>query len=122
MQAVKQLQWPVIIVPESIQFNGLKKIGIACDFKNVATTIPIDEINEMVHQCNAQLYVIHVSELNAETYDSTTIEASGWLHDMLFHLHPKYHFLKGDNTETELINFATQYQLDLLIAITGVCV
>ena len=35
LDAVRRLQWPVIVVPPGAVYRPVKKIGLACDFKKV---------------------------------------------------------------------------------------
>ncbi len=83
-EMIKDLQWPVIVVPENTHFSNIKKIGLACDFKKVVNTIPVEEIKSMVKEFNAELHVMHVHDDPEIAYSDTTIEESGWLQEMLY--------------------------------------
>jgi nucleotide-binding universal stress UspA family protein len=115
--AVKHLPWPVIAVPQGAHFNGIRNIGIACDFREVIETVPVAEIKSLVKELKANLHVLHVSPEAGESYSTTTIEESGWFQDLLGELHPHYHFIKGADPEPAIIEFADRQQLDLLIVI-----
>ena len=115
--AIKQLSWPVIAVPEDAKFTSLRKIGLACDFRKVAQTIPVKEIKKLVNNFNAQLHVLHVSQQSEDSFDKEITEESVWLKDMLEGLHPKYHFINSIDIETSLAEIAKKIHLDLLITI-----
>jgi len=115
-EALQHLQWPVIIVPENVQFHNIKKIGLACDFKKVVDTIPVEEIKKMVAEFRASLLVLHVHD-NGDEYTPQTIEESGWLQEMLYGLNPSYHFINSKNIEEGIEHFAAANKIDMLIVI-----
>jgi nucleotide-binding universal stress UspA family protein len=116
-EMIKDLQCPVIIVPENIHFSNIKKIGLACDFEKVVNTIPVEEIKTMVKEFNAELHVMHVHHDPEIVYSNTIIEESGWLQEMLYDIHPKYHLINNDNIEEGIEQFAESNKLDMLIVV-----
>lgn len=116
-EIIKNLQWPVIIVPEGVHFSNIKRIGLACDYKKVVNTIPVEEIKKMVKEFNAELHVIHVHDEPDAAYDMETIEESGWLQEMLYDLKPQYHLINNYNIETGIEQFASSNKLDMLIVV-----
>jgi nucleotide-binding universal stress UspA family protein len=117
ISALKRLSWPLIVIPPEAKFAGLRKIGLACDFRKVIETIPIKELTSLVKEFNAELQVLHVSAESGDSYDSETIEESEWLRDILADLNPKYHLIKGVDIEKNINEFAEKNKLDLLIII-----
>jgi nucleotide-binding universal stress UspA family protein len=117
ISAVKQLDWPLIVVPPDVKFTTIKKIGLACDFKNVVETIPIKEIKNLVNEFDAELYVLHVSDEIGDRINTETVEESASLQDLIGELKPKYHFIAGTDVEKGIIGFAENNKLDLLIII-----
>ena len=118
--AVDQLSCPVIVVPPDVQFNSIRKIGLACDLKNVVETIPFTQIKSLVNEFKAELHIIHVSEETEKVLNPDTIAETGWLQDILGELKPKYHFIKfikEEEMEKSIDDFAEQQKLDLLIVI-----
>jgi len=114
LEAVKQLSWPLIVVPPDIKFSSIRQIGLACDFRDVVETIPVDEIKKLVNEFNATLHVLHVSNESGDSFSDETVEESEWLHEILGDIKPKYHFIKGLDVENEIIDFADKNMLDLL--------
>lgn len=117
LTAIKKLHWPVICVPPGKEFGtGIKKIGLACDFKEVAETIPTHSIKDLVKEFNGELHVLNVDYDNQQ-FDSETPEQSALLHGMLEELKPQYHFIKCKDIEEGINEFADQNNLDLVIAV-----
>jgi nucleotide-binding universal stress UspA family protein len=117
VSAMKNLSWPLIIVPPGAKFNDIKKIGFACDLKKVAETAPVQEIKNLVKRFGAELHVVHVNAEDGQVYGPAIIEESGLLQEMLDELHPVYHFLNDVNIEDGLSEYAEKNNLDLLIII-----
>jgi len=117
ISVMKDFSWPLIVVPPEAKFTSIKKIGLACDLKNVTEIIPIEEIRDLVKQFHAELHVIHVNKLNEQVYGPEIIEESGLLQDMLDDLHPAYHFLNNVKIDEGLSEYAEKNNLDMLIII-----
>ena len=115
--AMRQLSWPVIIVPPKVKFVSIRKIGLACDFRKVAETIPIKEIKELVNEFHTEFHVLHVSSESGDSFSAETIEESGWLQDIVGELNPIYHFINDTHIEKGINEFAEKNNLDLLIVI-----
>jgi nucleotide-binding universal stress UspA family protein len=118
INAVRQLAWPLIVVPPGVKFTSIKKIGLACDLKNVIDTIPVKEIKNLVQEFHAQLHVLHANSEADGSLTAETVEESGWLQEILGGLNPEYHFIKGaEDIEQSINDFAEKNNLDLLIVI-----
>ena len=117
LTAIRQLTWPIICVPPGKQFGqGLKKIGFACDFKDVIETTPTQFIKEFVKIFNAALLVLNVDHHDHQ-FKPGTPEQSLLLHTILEEVKPSYHFIDHKNAEEGINEFAEKNNIDLLIAI-----
>jgi len=117
LTAIKHLTCPVICVPKGKEYgNGVRKIGLACDFKEVVDTTPVAEIKEFVKEFHAQLFVLNVDYDNRQVTPDTP-EQSALLHTALEEVHPEYHFITHKDIENGINEFAETHNLDLLIAI-----
>jgi hypothetical protein len=118
VSAVHKLHWPIMVVPEDVQFKGIKKIGLACDFKNVIDSVPATEIKMMVHNFNAELHVVNVyPEKLGGDYSASDVAESGLLQTMLQDVNPLYHFISDNDVEEGINDFADKNELDMLIII-----
>jgi nucleotide-binding universal stress UspA family protein len=117
VRLLQHLHWPLIIVPPSANFKGIRKIGFACDFRRVLESVSVQELRALVETFDAELHVLHVSEEDSNGYSPDTIMESGWLQEMLGALRPKYHFIRDADIEKGINDFAEQNKLDLLIII-----
>lgn len=117
LTAIRHLTWPVICIPPGKVFgNGIKKIGFACDFRNIVETTPADAIKILVKEFGAELHVLNVDYHNRQ-FKPETPEQSALLHTMLEEVNPVYDFIEHKDIEDGLNEFAEKNNLDLLITI-----
>lgn len=117
LSAIRNLSYPLIVVPPGGKFETINKIGLACDLKKVAKTFPIDQIKLLIQDFQAELYVIHVNIETEERYNPERMLESADLQHMLEDLHPSYHFLNNTGIDEGLTQFAERNDLDLLIVV-----
>ncbi len=117
LTATNTLSWPVIIVPPYTLFRNIRKIGLACDFRDVVETVRVQEIKEIVKEFKADLHVLHISDGENDSIDPKTVEESALLEEMLGDLNPIYHFLHEPDIDKGIRDYVQQNKLDLLIII-----
>ena len=117
LTAIRHLSWPVICVPPGKEYgSGIKKIGFACDFKEVRETTPVDLIKEMVSVFGAELHILNVDNNNKD-FRPETPEQTFKLHDLLKDINPTYQFIDHPDVEDGINDFAEKNNMDLIIAI-----
>jgi len=115
--AIKELRWPLIIVPSGAAYKNIRKIGFACDFRDVVESVRVEEIKNLVEEFDAELHVLHVTNKSGNEYSNEMVEEAGALREMLGEIHPRYHFIKEPNIEKALTEFSETNKLDLLIIV-----
>jgi hypothetical protein len=117
LTAIRHLTWPVICVPPGSRFgNGIKKIGFACDFRDVVKSTPTGFIKTFVNEFDAELHILNV-DYKEQHFKPDTPEQSLLLHTLLEDLTPQYHFINHKDIEDGLNEFSDKNNLDLLITI-----
>ena len=116
LTAIKHLTYPVIVVPPGAVFNGIKKIGFACDLNEVVETTPSDKIHEVCTMFNASLLVLNVDYKNKHFLPETP-EESLLLHTLLEDLDPVYQYIEHEDVVEGINEFAEKQALDLVITI-----
>ena len=116
LTTIRHLSWPVIVVPPGKKYSTIRKIGFACDFREVVNTTPTHFIKDFVKEFNAELHVLNVDYKNSH-FKPDTPEESVLLHTMLEDLNPKYDFIEDPNIEAGIERFAEKNNLDLVITI-----
>jgi nucleotide-binding universal stress UspA family protein len=117
LSAIKQLSWPLIVVPAGMKFTTIRNIGLACDFKKVVDTAPVEEVRSLVKDLGASLHVLYINKGQKKDYDADFITETAWLQEMLNDLKPQYHFIDSPDVNEGLMEFADSYLLDLLIVV-----
>ena len=115
VNAMKNLEWPLITVPQGSRFSAIKKIGFACDFTEVIDTTPVDEIKMLVNDFNAELHVLNTGKQSE--FNPDTVFQSGMLQEMIGSLNPNYHFIASENIDDGIIDFAEKNNIDLLLVL-----
>lgn len=117
LTAIRHLKWPVITVPPGKQFGaGIKRIGFACDYKEVVKTTPAAVIIQFAKVFQAALHVLNV-DYHDKHFKPETPEQSALLHTMLEECNPEYHFIEHRDVEDGINEFAEKNNIDLVIAI-----
>ncbi len=117
LTAIRHLSWPVVCVPAGKEYGqGIKKIGFACDFRQVAESTPVHFVKQMVKEFDAELHILNV-DYKEKHFRPETPEQSFTLHNLLEELKPQYHFINNADIEDGINEFAETNNLDLVIAI-----
>jgi len=117
LTTIRHLTWPVIVVPPGKEYgNGIRKVGFACDFRQVVETTPVEFIKQMVKEFNAELHILNVDYENKQ-FKPETPEQSLLLHTLFEDVNPSYHFINHVDIEDGINEFAETNNLDLLITI-----
>ena len=117
LSALKNISWPLIIVPKGAKFTQISRMGLACDLRNVVNSVHADEIKKMVTDFKAKLHILHVNTDRNKMIGDEEIEGSEWIRDMFIDLKPDFHFLHNENIEVAINEFAEKNNLDMLIVI-----
>ena len=117
LTAIRHLEWPVICVPAGKEYGtGIKKIGFACDFRQVKKTTPVQKIKDVIREFNATLHILNVDNDNKH-FDSETPSQMYLLNELFNDINPDYHFINNQDVEDGINEFAEANHLDLIIAI-----
>ena len=116
LSVIRNLRHPVIVVPPGTTYKTIRKIGLACDFKDVVETIPAEYIKNIVQEFNAELFVLNIDP-EGEKYDEDTPLESAWLDTLLGDIRPNYYFLQRKDIVQGFNEFSETHDLDVVIVI-----
>lgn len=107
---------PVIIVPPKAIFTKIEEVMLACDFKKVVETTPVQPIKNILDATGATLFVLHVDAENKEPSAEMPFE-SLMLDTLFYNYKPIYQF-EHNNNFVEAVNIAAlERMVDLIITI-----
>jgi nucleotide-binding universal stress UspA family protein len=104
---------PVVIVPPNASFKKINKVLLACDFKQVLATTPIQPLKALLDGTAAKLHVLHVNTPNEKAIDLSFENMV--LDGLLKTYQPEYHFVNNDSFTDGINHFADNNQIDLII-------
>jgi nucleotide-binding universal stress UspA family protein len=117
LSAIRRLRWPVISIPPGKEYGkGIRKIGFACDFRDVVETTPAGAIKEVVKQFNAEFHVLNVSPNNSDKGAGPAPDFE-LLKTMFQEVNPVYDFIEHADVDDGINEFAEKNNLDLVITI-----
>lgn len=116
LSVARNIELPVLIVPENAQYQDVTDIGLATDFRDVVETIPYDKIMGVLDATGARLHVLNVDFQYAYSSDDTPFQ-SGLVETMFQAYAPRYHFIEHENIAEGLSEYAEKHGIELLIAI-----
>ena len=117
LKVIKHLSWPIICVPVGKEYGtGIKKTGLACDFREVKETTPVPVIRTLVKEFQAELHVLNVDHDNRHFKADTPVQ-SEFLHTAFEQLNPQYHYIEHKDIEDGINEFTETNNLDIVITI-----
>jgi nucleotide-binding universal stress UspA family protein len=117
LSAMRNLVWPLIIVPNGTRFTGISKIGLACDLQNAQHTVHPEEIKFLLNEFHPELHVLNITTTKHGLLGDDEIKGVEWLEEMLKEADPVFHFMQNENIEEAIKEFSEKNNLNLLIVI-----
>lgn len=116
ISVAKNTNVPVVIVPAEATYTPIKQIVLACDFKKVVQTTPIEPIKLLLDATKAKLLVLHVDHEQKKFTPDTPFE-SLMLDTLLQGYNPEYHFVDNPDFTEGINNFVLEKHADIIITI-----
>lgn len=110
----KKSKVPVLIIPAECKYTPLEEIVIACDFKKVAETTPVEPIKALLDETKAKLFILNVTE-GGRSITPEVSQESLLIETLFQQYQPSYHFLEGDDFAEVINEFSSKHEIDLII-------
>jgi nucleotide-binding universal stress UspA family protein len=107
---------PVIIVPADTKFTSIRNVLLACDFKVVLETTPVQPIKDLLKQTSAKLNVLNIDH-HITANDSDIPFESKMLGTLLHDCDPEFHFLDNKDFMDAINGFVQDHDINLVITI-----
>lgn len=107
---------PVIVVPPGVSFTPIETVLLACDFKKVVETTPVEPIKHILDETKAKLFVLNIDH-NNKNFSAETPFESLMLDTLLHGYNPEYQFVDSTDFVQAINNFAEEKSADLVITI-----
>ncbi len=111
----KQITTPVLIVPPDADYQPVKNILFACDYKKVAETTPVLPLKNILTETGAHLHVLHVNESDSKA-DNLQAEMVT-LKNLLQSEAPEFHVVQNADFAEAINAFTKEHGIDMVVAI-----
>ncbi|GAA5036856.1 universal stress protein UspA [Marivirga lumbricoides] len=109
---IKSQICPVLVVPEDAKFTGMRNIALSSDYKGLMSEL-LYPLKALRYAFGATVHVIHISK--KDHLEGEKAEAAKSLELHLKDLPHQFHFMKDEDIEFALENFAQKKNIDLLV-------
>lgn len=109
---------PVVVVPPAYKFDGIKRVVVACDFKKVNETAPVEGLKQLLGRTGSELLAVNVGrDAELEGADAEALAKETNLYGMLKEHHPKYYYINNPDIMNGILQFASDHDARLVIAL-----
>lgn len=112
---LKKCLLPLLVVPNEATFRPIRKMVLGCDLSQVADTIPIVKLIQLVKGFHAQLQVVNVTASEQEDLGKRKEEHA--FYDLFEELDPSIQYIGGSDVSKGILAYANQHDADMIIII-----
>lgn len=116
LKIMKECKTSLLIVPSAATFNGIKKSMLAVNLHNIAETLPVAQLKELMLKLSSKLLVVNVEHHETMGADILMKQETD-LHDLLNDLDTEYDYLQNKNKVDGLLTFAEKRKINLTIVV-----
>jgi nucleotide-binding universal stress UspA family protein len=108
----------VVVVPPACNYEPIKRVVIACDFKKVKETIPLGALKKLLSRNDVDLLVVNIDPSEKHKHaDPLQLAEETALYKMLEEYHPQYYYNNNTDVINGILNFANEHHAQLVIAL-----
>lgn len=108
---------PVMIVPGSASYQGIKNIALTSDFRNVETTTPLLAIKNVLELFNANLHIVNVDNEHYVSLTDEYLAEKAKMIKMFGEFNPEFYFIGMNDFFEAVEQFTKDRDIDLVIVI-----
>lgn len=116
IKTVYELTYPILVVPPKAEFIPVRKIGFACDYKQVEKTTPVALLKKIVTDFHAELHVMNIDQDN-RNLDPDKVHESFLINDLLRDTKAEFHSIEAGEITDGINWFVDRSKLDWLVVI-----
>ena len=116
IRIIHELTYPVLVIPPKASFVPVRKIGFACDYKQIEASTPVALIQKIVTDFNATLYVLNV-DYRDQHITEELIEEVFLLKELLKDTETVYESIEAESITEGINQFITKENLDWITVI-----
>ncbi|MBC7947991.1 MAG: universal stress protein [Chitinophagaceae bacterium] len=108
---------PVMIIPPTARYNGVKNIALTSDFKNVEGTTPVLAIKTVMKLFNAKLHIVNVDNEHYVALTEDYLAERAKMQSMFSEFNPEFYFIGMNDFHEAIEQFSKDRNIDLIIII-----
>lgn len=116
IRAIQLLKYPVLIVPPKATFIPVRKIGFACDYKQMVAPKTLASLKKLVHDFYAELHVLNITFPKANVTGQQQEEGK-YISESLKDIKPLYQTILSADVTNGINWFAQKEKIDLIVVI-----
>jgi nucleotide-binding universal stress UspA family protein len=113
--AIRRLKTPILIVPNEIQFKGIKRILYACEYTYLAQDNQLDLLKEITRKFKAELQIFHVE--TKKQIPVTADEEIGLINVILEDVDHSFNFVDNPSVHHGIMQGVEDWEADLLVMV-----
>jgi nucleotide-binding universal stress UspA family protein len=110
---LRHLPFSIIAVPPFAKFSPVRDIVFACDMKDVAETVPVDQLKFLQDTFHARIHVLNTS--TAAGFSEEQVAGSRELQTLLEDTGANYVFVEGRHTDDTVCDYIVRNQPELVL-------
>ncbi|MBC7890183.1 MAG: universal stress protein [Ferruginibacter sp.] len=116
IKTVYNLYYPILVVPPKAEFIPVRKIGFACDYREIEKTTPVTLLKKIVTDFHAELHVMNVDHNNNNPNPGKANE-SLLMNNLLRDTKAEFHSIEAGEITDGINWFIDKSKLDWLVVI-----
>ncbi|MBS1729409.1 MAG: universal stress protein [Bacteroidetes bacterium] len=116
VHVARHSETPVIIIPPGAAWSPIQEVVLACDFKKVVDTMPVEPIRNILDVTKAGLFILNIDHRQKNFSVDTPFE-SLMLNEFFHTYNPQYTFSDNEDFIEGINAFALEKKVDLIITI-----
>jgi nucleotide-binding universal stress UspA family protein len=116
IKTIYELTYPILIVPSKAEFIPVRKIGFACDYRQVVKTTPVALLKKIVTDFHAELHVMNVDH-NGSSRNPDREQESYLINELLRDTKAEFHSIEAGEITDGINWFIDKSKLDWIVVI-----
>jgi nucleotide-binding universal stress UspA family protein len=109
---------PVIVVPPNYRYKLIDEAVIACDFKKVKQSIPLQVLHKLLGSQAIKLLVVNIDPTGKhDGADPELLAEETALHEMLQSFKTQYYYINKPDVISGVLEFADEHNAQMVIAL-----
>jgi nucleotide-binding universal stress UspA family protein len=114
---IRHTKHPVLVVNENLKYHKIKKVVLACDYKELKHVEILNPLIELINIFKSEFHLLNIisNTDNKESVDQTISEIK--IDHLLMNIDHVFHQIKDEDIVEGINNFADENEMDLVVMI-----